>query len=550
VAGNGRRYRGSLAPLGVPLRFDTLSGRAAPGLKPQDGNPSPIRMEGPVPTFDLSPTSPLEVDADLLILPFYQGRQPAPGVQDVATALGVDLASTFKEQQVTGRSGDSITFPTLGKIPARSVMLLGVGPKGEIGQDAVRKALLKVAGQISKFARVASALHWAGGDLEESLHALSEAVVLGTYRFDRYKQRPIDGSSKQRMVLKKVTALVDDGADTRALKAALKRGRIYGESTNWARDLVNMPAIDATPDFLANEAKAMAEANGLTCRVWSRAELREAGFGGILGVGSGSINEPRFIELGYQGDGDARPIALTGKGVTFDSGGLSLKQPDWMETMKDDMGGAAATMAAMRAIALLKPKANVIAAIPTAENMPGGSAIRPGDVLRHYGGKTSEVLNTDAEGRLILADALAFLSEKKPAVVIDCATLTGAAMVALGSDIAAIIGSDQSLIDDLIKAGNDEGEPFWQLPLWTDYRRLIESTIADVKNVGNRYGGAITAALFLKEFVGDVPWAHMDVAGTAFADRGNQHWPRGGTGSPARTIIRYVERRAEANGVG
>jgi leucyl aminopeptidase len=190
----------------------------------------------------------------------------------------------------------------------------------------------------------------------------------------------------------------------------------------------------------------------------------------------------------------------------------------------------------------------VIAAIPTAENMPGGSAIRPGDVLRHYGGKTSEVLNTDAEGRLILADALAFLVEKKPRVVIDAATLTGAAMIALGADVAAVIGSDQQLIDDLIAAGADEGEPMWQLPLWTDYRRLIESSVADVKNVGNRYGGAITAALFLKEFVGDTPWAHLDVAGPAFTDRGNVYWPRGATGSPARTIIRYVERAAAGNG--
>jgi leucyl aminopeptidase len=501
-----------------------------------------------VTTFDLSTTSPLEVDADLLILPFYEGRKLTPGGEEVGRALGADLAATLKEHQVIGRPGDSITFPTLGKIPARTLMLLGVGPKSEFGGNAVRKALLRVAGQVSKFARVASAIDLAGGDPADTLHALSEALVLGTYRFDRYKRRPIDPGSKQRVVLKKVTALVDDRADIRALKAVLKRGRIYGESTNWARDLVNMPALDATPDFLASEAKAMAEANGLTCRVWTRAELQEGGFGGIVGVGSGSINEPRFIELAYEGDGDAQPIALTGKGVTFDSGGLSLKQPEWMETMKDDMGGAAATLAAMRAIAQLKPKANVIAAIPTAENMPGGSAIRPGDVLRHYGGKTSEVLNTDAEGRLILADALAFLSEKKPAVIIDCATLTGAAMIALGSDVAAVIGSDQALIDDLIQAGSDEGEPLWQLPLWTDYRRLIESSVADVKNVGNRYGGAITAALFLKEFVGDVPWAHMDVAGTAFADRGNQYWPRGGTGSPARTIIRYVERRAEGNG--
>jgi leucyl aminopeptidase len=182
--------------------------------------------------------------------------------------------------------------------------------------------------------------------------------------------------------------------------------------------------------------------------------------------------------------------------------------------------------------------------------MPGGSAIRPGDVLRHYGGKTSEVLNTDAEGRLILADALAFLSEKKPSVIIDAATLTGAAMIALGSDVIAVIGSDQQLIDDLIEAGREEGEPMWQLPLWTDYRRLIESSVADVKNVGNRYGGAITAALFLKEFVGDTAWAHLDVAGPAFTDRGNQYWPRGATGTPARSIIRYVERRADGSDDG
>jgi leucyl aminopeptidase len=501
-----------------------------------------------VPTFDLSTASPAEVAADLLILPFYQGRKPGPGVEAVGKALGIDLVATLKEHQVVGRAGDSFTFPTLGKIPARTVMLVGVGTKEEAGGGMIRKAMLRVAPRVSKFARVASLVHAAGGEPDDSMHAFAEGITLGTYRFDRYKQRPIDDESKERRVLKKVTALVDGAANTRSLKAALRRGRVYAEATNWARDLVNTPALDATPEYLAKEATEMAARTGLTCKVWTKAELEEAGFGGIVGVGSGSRNEPRLIELGYQGDGDAAPIALTGKGVTFDSGGLSLKQPDWMETMKDDMGGAAAMLAAMRAIALLKPKANVIAAIPTAENMPGGAAIRPGDVLRHYGGKTSEVLNTDAEGRLILADALAFLVEKEPTVVIDAATLTGAAMIALGPDVAAVIGSDQQLIDDLIAAGAEEGEPIWQLPLWTDYRRHIESTVADVKNVGNRYGGAITAALFLKEFVGDTPWAHLDVAGPAFTDRGTIYWPRGATGSPARTIIRYVERAAAGNG--
>jgi leucyl aminopeptidase len=222
-----------------------------------------------------------------------------------------------------------------------------------------------------------------------------------------------------------------------------------------------------------------------------------------------------------------------------------------METMKDDMGGAAAALAAMRGVAQLQPNLNVIAAIPSAENMPGGSAIRPGDVLRHYGGKTSEVLNTDAEGRLVLADALAYLAERKPSAIIDMATLTGAAIIALGTDVWAVMGSDRALIGDLLEAGRTEGEPGWELPLWTDYRRKIESTVADIKNIGgDRWGGAITAALFLREFVGNVPWAHLDVAGTAFASGQDRDWPRGATGSPARTIIRYIEGLASNGAAG
>jgi leucyl aminopeptidase len=313
---------------------------------------------------------------------------------------------------------------------------------------------------------------------------------------------------------------------------------------------VNTPALDATPSFLAGQARRMATDVGLKCRVWTKADLKRGGFGGILGVGSGSVNEPRLIELTYSGGGDKAPIAITGKGVTFDSGGLSIKDATQMEWMKADMGGAAATLATMRAVAQLKPKLDVIAAIPSAENLPGGSAIRPGDVLSHRGGKTSEVLNTDAEGRLILADALAYLAEKKPRVIIDSATLTGAAMIALGDEVYAVFGSDRALIDDLLEAGRTEDEPGWELPLWTDYRKHIESTVADVKNIGSRWGGAISAALFLKEFVGDVPWAHLDVAGTAFADRQTDFWPRGGTGSPARTLIRYIESQASGGRSG
>ena len=500
-----------------------------------------------MPTFDVSSASPTKVTADLLVLPCFQGRKPGPGVAEAGAALGGDLMDTLKANGLSGKLGETFSFPTFGRLKAKYVLVVGLGPEEKAGPVEVRKAAIKAGRAAAKFATVATTLAQVG-DPEASAHALAEGLALGAYRFTRYKERPIDEDSSKASQLKRLIALGNGTGGRAAVKEALRRGQIYADAANWARDLVNTPAKDATPQFLASEARKMAALNGLTCKIWTKGELEKGGFGGILGVGSGSVNEPHLIELGYKGAGSDQPIGLTGKGVTFDSGGLSLKDAANMEWMKADMGGAAAALATMRAIAQLKPRVNVIAAIPSSENMPGGAAIRPGDVLRHRGGKTSEVLNTDAEGRLILADALAYLVEKKPRVIIDSATLTGAAMVALGNDLWAVMGSDRDLIDDLLAAGREVGEPGWELPLWTDYRRNIESTVADVKNVGPRWGGAITAALFLKEFVGEVPWAHLDVAGTAFADTPTDYWPRGATGSPARTIIRYIEGQAEANG--
>jgi leucyl aminopeptidase len=499
-----------------------------------------------VPTFEVLSASPADVNADLLVLPVFQGRQPGPGVKEVQKALGADLMATLADHRVQGRVGDVFLFPTLGGIKAKAILLVGVGKKEEAGADAVRRGAMKAGRSGSKFTTVASTLHQVCRDVEDGAHAFAEGIVLGSYRFDLYKERPIDEASQQKPQLKKVIALTD--GDRQPVKSALRRGQVYGEAANWARDLVNTPALDATPDFLAREAKKMAAFQGLECKIWTKAELAKGGFGGIVGVGSGSVNEPRLIELRFKGAGTDAPIAVTGKGVTFDSGGLNLKDAVGMEPEKSDMSGAAAALAVMRAVGQLKLKVNVIAAIPTAENMPGGAAIRPGDVLRHRGGKTSEVLNTDAEGRLILADALAYLAEKKPRVIIDAATLTGAAMVGLGQEIWAILGSDPDLVEGLIEAGRVEGEPGWELPLYTEYRKNIESSVADVKNTGPRWGGAINAALFLKEFVGDVPWAHMDVAGPAFSYNGGEYWPKGATGSPARTIIRFIESDAANNG--
>lgn len=496
-----------------------------------------------MPKFDYQTTSPAEQSADLLILPFFEGPEAGPGTKEIGKALGSDLAGMLKDNGIKGKLGDTLTVPSFARVPAATVLLVGLGPLAEAGPDKIRRATGKVAGRAARYRRVATTLPQATkGSWEEGVQAFVEGLLLGSYRFDRYKGDSVEEDG-DRPRLERVVVLGPARWDKRSAQAAIERGEVFAEATMWARDLVNMPAQDATPEFLAAEARKMAREVGLEFKVWSAAELKRGGFGGILGVGRGSENPPRLIELKYQG-GSGPPVALTGKGVTFDSGGLSIKDAKDMEWMKADMAGAASVLAAMRAIAKLKPKVNVIAAIPSAENMPGSAAIRPGDVLRHRGGKTSEVLNTDAEGRLILADALSYLAEKKPRVIVDTATLTGSCMIALGEDLWGVMGNDEGVIKDVLDAGEEAGEPGWELPLWRSYRRHIESTIADVKNIGTRWGGAIHAALFLEKFVGDVPWAHMDIAGTAWAERPGDYWPRGATGSPVRTFIRFVEGQA------
>jgi len=498
-----------------------------------------------VPRFDVATTSPAEQPADLLVLPAFQGPEAGPGMRELGTSLDADVMSLLEENGFRGKLGEVFTLPTLGRAAPRNVLVVGLGPKEEANADRIRRAAGKAARLASRHRTVSGSLPAAAkGHWQQAVQAFVESLLLGAYRFDRYKVKPIEDEDGQRPRWERVTVLTPPRWDSRAAKQAVRRGEIFAEAAGWARDLVNTPALDATPIFLAREARKMARQVGLQCKVWTKAELEKGGFGGILGVGRGSENSPRLIELRYSGGGRSKPVALTGKGITFDSGGLSIKSAQDMESMKADMAGAATMLATMRAIGKLRSKVNVVAAIPAAENLPGGSAIRPGDVLAHRGGKTSEVLNTDAEGRLVLADALAYLAEQKPRVIVDAATLTGACMIALGDEIWGVMGSDRALIRELIDCGQEAGEPGWELPLWAPYRKQIKSTVADVKNIGNRHGGAITAALFLKEFVGDVPWAHMDIAGTAFAEKAGDYWPKGGTGNPVRTLILFVERQA------
>ncbi len=494
-----------------------------------------------MPTFAFSTDRPTDQAVDVLVLPVFEGPEAGPGVKDVK---GVDLLEQFEASGAKGKRGESLLVPNTGDkaLAARAVLLVGVGPKAAASPDACRRAIGRVARQLGRRKTVATTLPQIVGakDQLEAVQATVEGVLLGSYRFDRYKSKA-DGAARR---LAKVTILGTGKTDAKGAKESIRRGEVIAESQMWARDLVNTPALDLPPAGLAKEAQAMAKEVGITCKVWTEAELKKGGFGGVLGVGQGSVRPPRLIELKYSGGGKGSPIALTGKGIAFDSGGLSIKDATGMEWMKSDMGGAASILATMRAIALLKPKVNVIAAIPSAENMPSGSAIRPGDVLKHRGGTTSEVLNTDAEGRLVLADSLAFLAEKKPRVIIDTATLTGACMIALGTDLWGAMGNDRDLIRDVLAAGDAAGEPGWELPMHEPYRKLIDSDIADIKNIGKRYGGAITAAMFLREFVGDVPWVHLDIAGPAFSERQGDYWPKGATGSPVRALVRYVLSKA------
>jgi leucyl aminopeptidase len=489
-----------------------------------------------VTTFSYSTDAPAAVKAGVLVLPMFRGPKgplPGPGVKEVG------LEQAYRDAKLTGKKLENLLVVQRDgdRFAAGAVLLVGAGDKAELTSNVIRRVLGRASSALPRFGTVATTFPQAvtGKGAADAVQAAVEGIVLGTYRFDRYKT-----AGSETKALTRITVLGSARADAKEARDAVKRGQVVAEAVCWARDLVNTPAGDMPPAEIAREAQKMAREVGLRCKIWGKPELEKGGFGGILGVGAGSVNPPRLIELWYKGAGTETPIALTGKGIAFDSGGLSIKDAKGMETMKCDMGGAASILATMRVIAILKPKINVIAAIPSSENMPSGSATKPGDVLTHRGGTTSEVLNTDAEGRLVLADALAYLAEKKPKVIIDTATLTGACMIALGDQITGAMGNDDALFRDIGVAGDAVGETMWQLPLYGDYRRLIDSTVADVKNIGERYGGAISAAWFLAEFVGDTPWIHLDIAGPAWADKVSDLGPKGGTGVPVRTLVRYL----------
>jgi leucyl aminopeptidase len=482
-------------------------------------------------SFTVATTPADRVAAELVAVPIGKGAEFGPGADAVDAALDGGLAAFLSEAGFEGKLGETLAVPTAGRLKAKAAVLVGIGDPAELTADGVRRAGAAIARRAGKAASVATTLATAGSDLAvaAAAQALAEGLVLGAYQYLEYK-----GDAKPSK-LKKVVVIATGGAPVRD---AVARGATIGEAVTWARDMVNTPSKEKSPADMVAAARKLLRGKGVTVEVLDVKELKAQRMGGVLGVGQGSEQTPRFLKMTYSpGRSRGSALAFVGKGVVFDSGGLSLKTAGGMETMKTDMSGGAAVIAAMSTLADLEVTTRIVGYVPLVENMPSGTAIRPGDVLKIRNGKTVEVLNTDAEGRLILADALSLASEARPAAVIDLATLTGACMVALGDRIAGLMGNDDGWVDQVQAAADRAGEPVWHLPLPPEYRKQLESEVADMKNIGGSYGGALTAGLFLQEFVDNAPWVHLDIAGPARANADDGYLAKGGTGFGVRTLV-------------
>jgi leucyl aminopeptidase len=484
-----------------------------------------------------------DIEADALVVTVYEGEK-----SDDVTLKELDertsgmVSELLGTDEMRGKQGDMVYVYRPGKIRARRLLLVGAGKREEFSLDTVRK----VTGSAARFlrgkgARSMAILRRSQLDIEASAQAAVEGALLGLFEPDMYKTESKEERHMDELILAAAAPEFND-----VLARGVERGRVIGEAVNFARELSNEPSSNLTPTELAERSRETASRFGLEIDVLDEARMKELGMGALLGVSRGSDEPAKLIVLRYTPDGtepmgnDADVLAIVGKGVTFDSGGISIKPADGMEKMKYDMSGAAATLATMQVIAQLKPRINLIGLMPTVENMPSGRAYKPGDVLRAMSGKTIEVVNTDAEGRLILADAISYARRLGATRIIDLATLTGACSIALGSVNVAILGNDQGFIDDMRKAGREVGERLWQLPMDQEYRDMIKSDIADIKNSAGRYGGTITAAYFLREFAEETPWVHLDIAGTAWENDRKPHQAKGPTGVAIRTLVNYV----------
>jgi leucyl aminopeptidase len=488
----------------------------------------------------LSPVPPERAEADLLVLPVAAGEAgpvAPPVTAAVLGRLGADLAGLAGPAgRFSGKLDDALVVPGYGALAAPAVLLVGVGPDAERTAETLRRAAAVAVAAAGRAATLAVALHRAGLPAADgaALAAVAEGTALAAYRFQRHKSAPDPA-------LAEATLLVDGDRSLAAAEPVLRRAEVAARATLAARDLVNEPASRINPATLAAEAVRLARAAGLEHQVLAGPALRRGRFGAILAVGGGSATGPRLVELRYRPRGARRHVALVGKGVTFDSGGLDLKRGAGMDGMKDDMAGAAAILAAVTAAAELALPTAVTAILPLVENMPGASAMRPGDVVTARNGVTVEVTNTDAEGRLILADGLALAAEAGPDAILDLATLTGSVVYGLGLGCTGVFGNTPALTAEVLAAAGRAGELACELPLIEDYRRFLDSEVADLLNATNEPGDSVQAALFLREFVAGTPWVHLDIAGPATAKEARYYQPKGASGWGVRTLLAFLE---------
>lgn len=491
-------------------------------------------------------TAPLTaVETPMLALALAEGATVPPSLTALDHAAGGVLGRALASGDFSGKRDDvSLLYPAGGA--AQRILLVGMGKPGDVTRNSVRRA----AGVAAKRARILGAKHLAFGVVPEARNsttavevgqAVAEGAAQGAWVFTELKAAPEPPKPEVASL-----TLVCDAREAKDAGAGQRIGEAIGAGHQLGRYLQMQPGNVCTPSYLAEQAKRLAEAHGFRLTVLDHAQIRAEGMGALLAVAQGSAQEPRFIVLEHRAAGDAPPIVLIGKGVTFDSGGISIKPAQNMEEMKFDMSGAAAVLGTFEVLGRLKPKINVVGVIPATENLPSGTAVKPGDVVRSHFGKTIEIINTDAEGRLILCDALSYVRRFKPAAVVDAATLTGAVVVALGHTATGIMGTDDALLAEVRDAGERSGERCWPLPLWDEYRDLLKSDVADVKNSAGRGAGTITGGWFLREFVDGYPWVHLDIAGTAYTEAEAPYQTKGPTAVGVRLFSELVLKRAGA----
>ncbi|MFQ5830442.1 MAG: leucyl aminopeptidase [Candidatus Methylomirabilia bacterium] len=484
-----------------------------------------------------------QAEGDMLVVGLYEGerRLPAP-LAALDTKLKRHLTEVLGAEKFESKPNQVTHLYTAGAIPAKRVLAVGLGKRRDVNPEVVRHASAAALRRARELGAkiVSTALLGEGLAVRQRAQAVAEGALLGTYAFDRYKKE------KNSKAVEELRVVDPDRRNQAPVRDALRAGEIFAAAACQARDLVNEPANRVTPSYLVGVAQEIVKEGKLKLRVYDREECRKKGMGAYLGVAQGSHEPPKFIHLTFTPrQRPRRRIAIIGKGITFDSGGLDLKSADAMRTMKDDMSGAAAVLGIMRALPKLDLPLEVHGIIAAAENMPSGIAQRPGDIVRAMNGTTIEIGNTDAEGRLTLADALAYAAkEVKPGAMVDLATLTGACVIALGNLCSGVMWNNKPLSDRILAAAESAGEKMWPLPLLEEYKEGLKSDVADLNNVGPRGGGALVAGLFLKEFAGEVPWVHLDIAGPAFTEKDLSLGPKGGTGVGVRTLLTYLMRES------